>query len=104
MSVTAVARARYRGTQWHLEHLRESRFGPDGIEVRDQRQAVWPDLVDARFAQLLTRDVQTLTRHNESAGPGGPNDFRVAKPNRLSTNRPIQTHDQNADVLKKLAQ
>ena len=61
VAVTAIGRARHDAQRWVLENIRETRFGSAGVEVRKTERAVWPQLVEPRLAQLLTRDPQTLS-------------------------------------------
>ncbi len=60
-AATAVQSAVPVDGQWQLQDVRSSRFREGHIELTENSQETWPTLIDARLAQLLTRDVATLS-------------------------------------------
>ncbi len=60
-SVTAARRAIPDTQGWRLDEVRTSQFLSRKIQVSASAEQVWPTLMDARLAQLLTRDTGTLS-------------------------------------------
>ncbi len=58
---TAIGSARPRGDGWLLGNVASSEFGERHVAVKQQAEVAWPQLMDARLAQLLTRDAATLS-------------------------------------------
>ncbi|MGD8936786.1 MAG: LPS export ABC transporter permease LptG, partial [Thiogranum sp.] len=59
--VTAAASARPRQGQWLLEDVNVSRFLDQQVAVEHRADASFPELIDVRLAQLLTRDADSLS-------------------------------------------
>ncbi len=60
-SATAARHAVPMDEHWQLQDVRSSRFLAGRIELTESAEQTWPTLMDERLAQLLTRDVGTLS-------------------------------------------
>lgn len=60
-SATAAQLAVPMDDHWQLKGVSSSRFLAERIEVAASAEQTWRELMDARLAQLLTRDVGTLS-------------------------------------------
>jgi lipopolysaccharide export system permease protein len=60
-AATAAQRATPKAQHWRLTGVRSSRFLDEQVEITESADQAWPALMDARLAQLLTRDAATLS-------------------------------------------
>ncbi len=60
-SVTTAKRAAPDTGGWRLNEVHFSQFLAERIQVGNSTEQVWPTLMDVRLAQLLTRNVATLS-------------------------------------------
>jgi lipopolysaccharide export system permease protein len=58
---TTAQRATPKAQHWELTGVRSSRFLDERVEITESADQAWPALMDARLAQLLTRDAATLS-------------------------------------------
>jgi len=60
-SITTVKQARPQAGHWLMKGVRASEFLDRHIKLEQHAEVQWPQLMDARLAQLLTRDADTLS-------------------------------------------